>query len=125
MADINNLKQTNDKFGHDVGNDLIVHTAKILTALFKTSTVFRIGGDEFVVLLQDEDYKNYHTLQEQLDEACAKDFITVCDNKIPVSVARGVSLFDSSIDNVYEDVFSKADHAMYMHKEESKYVAAF
>ncbi len=124
VADINNLKETNDRYGHDVGNDLIVHTSKILLETFKNSTVFRIGGDEFAVLLRDEDYKNYHALLKKLDEAYAKDFITVNENQIPVSVARGVSLYDASIDQVYEDVFSKADHAMYMHKEQCKQAAA-
>lgn len=120
VADINNLKQTNDRFGHDIGNELIVHTAKILTETFKTSAVFRVGGDEFVVILTGKDFENYRAGLARLDKACAEDYVTVCDNRIPVSVARGVALYDPIIDRVYKDVFSKADHAMYMHKEESK-----
>ena len=68
------------------------------------------------------DYDNYRVLIEKMDEACSKDFITICENRIPVSIARGVSLFKPSIDKVYEDVFAKADHAMYMHKEECKQI---
>ncbi len=120
VADINNLKQTNDRFGHDIGDELIVHTAKILTNTFKTSSVFRIGGDEFAVLLSGKDYENYRNLLASLDEACSQDYITVCENRIPVSLARGISIFDPSIDHVYKDVFAKADHAMYLHKEQSK-----
>lgn len=120
VADINNLKETNDKYGHDIGNDLIVHTSKILVNTFKNSAVYRIGGDEFAVILQGEDYTKYHSLLENMDKECSLDYITVCENTIPVSVARGVALYDPSIDRVYEDVFSKADHAMYMNKEESK-----
>ena len=122
VADINNLKATNDEFGHDIGNDLIVHTSKILTAIFKTSAVYRIGGDEFAVILRGDDYTKYRFLLEEMDEACAHDYVTVCENRIPVMVARGVALFDAEIDRVYEDVFSKADHAMYLNKEESKTV---
>lgn len=124
VADINNLKQTNDRFGHDVGNDLIIHTAKILADTFRDSAVFRIGGDEFAVLLRDADYKNYRALLEQLDEACARDYITACENTIQVSVARGIAVFDPDIDRVYEDVFAKADHAMYLNKEKNKATAA-
>ena len=120
VADINNLKETNDRYGHDVGNDLIVHTARILMETFKNSVVFRIGGDEFAVLLKGDDYKQYHDLLEKLDDAYAHDVITVSDNRVPVSVARGVALYDPSIDNIYEDVFAKADHAMYMNKEKRK-----
>ena len=122
VADINNLKQTNDRFGHDIGDELIVHTAKILTDIFKTSSIFRIGGDEFAVILAGKDYDNYRTLLVRLDEACAKDYVTVCENRIPVALARGVSVFDPAIDQVYKDVFAKADHAMYLHKEQSKSV---
>lgn len=120
VADINNLKQTNDQFGHDIGNELIIHTAQILIDIFKESSIFRIGGDEFAIILKDKDYDNYRNLLEQMDEACSKDFITVCDYRIPVSIARGVSLYNPSIDRVYEDVFAKADHAMYMHKDKCK-----
>ena len=120
VADINNLKQTNDQYGHDVGNELIIHTAKILMTIFKTSSVFRIGGDEFAIILKGTDYDNYRSLLVRLDEACAEDGISVNDDTLPVSLARGVSIFDNEIDCVYEDVFAKADHAMYLHKEQSK-----
>ena len=120
VADINNLKKTNDRFGHDIGNELIVHTARILTSTFKTSSVFRVGGDEFAVILTGTDYENYRSLLTQLDEACAQECITVSENRISVFLARGVSLYDPTIDRVYKDVFTKADHAMYMHKEQSK-----
>ena len=120
VADINNLKLTNDKYGHDVGNDLIAHTAKILTSTLKTSAVFRIGGDEFVAILQGKDLDNYHSLLNALDKACEKDHIDVYENVIPVSLARGVAVFDPEIDKVYEDVFAKADHAMYLNKNETK-----
>lgn len=120
VADINNLKNTNDRFGHDVGDELIVHTARILTSTFKTSSVFRIGGDEFAILLTGKDCENYRAALARLDEACLQDYVTVCENQIPVSLARGISIFDPTIDRVYKDVFAKADRAMYMHKEQSK-----
>ncbi len=120
VADINNLKNTNDKYGHDVGNELIIRTAKILSDTFKTSPVFRIGGDEFVVILQNLDYTNYRSLIAQLDETCAKEYITIGETNLPVSIARGVAPFNPEIDEIYEDVFAKADHAMYLNKEETK-----
>lgn len=120
VADINNLKHTNDKYGHDVGNDLIVHAAKILADIFKTSAVFRIGGDEFAVILKDYDFNNYYNLMSTLDEVCSKEYIVANETDIQLSLARGVAIFNPNIDKVYEDVFIKADHAMYLHKEQSK-----
>ncbi len=120
VADINNLKKTNDTYGHDIGNELIVHTSKILTEVFKTSYVYRIGGDEFVVILKGKDLEKHRALIEKMDEAFSHEYITVNDENVPVSVARGVSVFDSTIDKVYTDVFAKADYAMYMNKDAMK-----
>ena len=120
VADINNLKKTNDTYGHDVGNELIVHSARILTDIFKTSSVYRIGGDEFVIVLKGKDLERHRTLIEKMDAAFSADYITINDETVPVSIARGVSVFDSSIDRVYTDVFAKADHLMYMNKEDIK-----
>lgn len=120
VADINNLKQTNDKYGHDVGDDLIVCAARILADTFKTSAVFRIGGDEFAVVLLNEDYEQYRTLLKQMDEACASAYVTAGEKAIPVWIARGIARFDPNIDRAFQDVFAKADHAMYINKKESK-----
>ena len=120
VADINNLKKTNDTYGHDVGNELIVHSARILTDIFKTSSVYRIGGDEFVVVLRGKDLERHRILMEKMDVAFSADYISVNDEIVPVSIARGVSVFDPLIDHIYTDVFAKADHAMYMNKEDMK-----
>lgn len=122
VADINNLKKTNDTYGHDVGNELIVHSAKILVDTFKTSAIFRIGGDEFAVVLKGKDLERYRALVEKMDEAYSKAYILVNDENISVSIARGVAIFDPAIDRVYTDVFAKADRAMYLNKESMKSV---
>ena len=120
VADINNLKKTNDTHGHDIGNELIVHASRILSDIFKTSSVYRIGGDEFVVVLKGKDLERHRALIEKMDAAFSADYLTVNDEIIPVPVARGVALFDPLIDQVYTDVFTKADHAMYMNKIDMK-----
>lgn len=120
VADINNLKKTNDTYGHDIGNKLIVHSARILTDICKTSSVYRIGGDAFVVILKGKDLERHRTRIEKMEIAFSADYITVNDETVPVSIARGISVFDPAIDRVYTDVFAKADHAMYMNKEDMK-----
>ena len=82
--------------------------------------MFRIGGDEFVVLLAGKDYEDYANALTRVDEACDKDYILVNGSVLPISLARGVSAFDPTIDRVFKDVFTKADQAMYMHKEDCK-----
>ncbi len=124
VADINNLKQTNDEFGHATGNDLIIHTANILNNIFENSMVFRIGGDEFAIVISGNDYDQYQDLIIKLDNACQDDFITVNDKKIQLSIARGVSIFNADVDKTYEDVFEKADKEMYLNKQSKKTVLA-
>ena len=51
VLDINNLKETNDNYGHIIGNKLIVTVSHIISDTFKRSPVFRIGGDEFLVFV--------------------------------------------------------------------------
>ena len=65
VADVNFLKSTNDTYGHAVGNQLIQYTANVLTETFKNSYVYRVGGDEFVVILDGDDYDTRDTLMAQ------------------------------------------------------------
>ena len=120
VFDLNNLKITNDKYGHEVGNKLIVTSAKIISEVFKRSPVFRIGGDEFVVILQNNDYENRESLFMQFDSECASTFIKEGDVKIPIHIACGVAYFDSSKDMNFAEVFKRADEAMYENKRKTK-----
>jgi diguanylate cyclase (GGDEF)-like protein len=120
VADLNLLKITNDLYGHDAGNQLIIKAAKIICTTFKHSPVFRIGGDEFVVMLENEDLENVNELLEKLDNACSIEYVRVEDNDIPVSVARGVARYNSDFHTNYADVFDRADREMYIHKDKVK-----
>ena len=120
VADINGLKIANDTYGHETGNQLIVRTSQIICDTFKHSPVFRIGGDEFVVLLQNRDLDHLPELTQELDEACTREFIVTNCERIPISIARGTAEYQSGTDHCYEDVFVRADQAMYLHKQQIK-----
>lgn len=119
-ADINLLKATNDKYGHEIGNKLITRAAKIICDVFKHSPVFRMGGDEFAVLLKGEDLDNLDTLIAEMDMRCHESTITVDSAEIPISIARAAEMFDPTLDSCVEDVYNRADKKMYEHKEETK-----
>ena len=123
VADINGLKAANDKYGHETGNKLIIKSAKAICDAFKHSPVFRIGGDEFAAVLRGEDYKDYNTLIEQMDLACASSPVMVEDGEIPVSVARAIAVYDVRMDTSFDDVFKRADRKMYSHKRQVKSAA--
>ena len=121
VFDVNRLKETNDVYGHDVGDKLIVSVAKVISDVFKRSPVFRIGGDEFLAVLRHGDLEDCEKLFIQLDLECANTFVGE-NSKIPISIARGFARFDSDKDLHFNDVFKRADYAMYENKRKSKEV---
>ena len=121
VFDLNCLKETNDTYGHDVGDKLIASSAKLISDVFKRSPVFRIGGDEFVVVLRNKDLEEHKELFARLDSLCANTIIEE-KGKIFISIARGFALFDKDKDFCFADVFKRADNAMYENKRKSKIV---
>ena len=119
VFDLNFLKETNDTYGHDVGDKLIATSAKLIADVFKRSPVFRIGGDEFVAVLQYIDLENCEELLKHLDTTCANTFIQETGNA-PISIASGFAIFDREQDKSLSDVFKRADKAMYENKRKNK-----
>jgi len=121
VADVNFLKITNDTYGHAVGNQLILHTANVLTETFKNSYVYRIGGDEFAVILDGDDYDNREALMAQLEEKSVGSIIRINDGEeLAVSFAFGMASYAKELDTGFDDVLKHADSAMYLHKRALK-----
>ena len=65
MIDLNYLKLINDTYGHDKGNIAIIELCKIICSIFMHSPVFRVGGDEFVIILKDHDLNHIDELIQE------------------------------------------------------------
>ena len=117
MLDINNLKITNDELGHQYGDQLIKISSAIICSTFHKFDVFRIGGDEFVVLLKDIDLIEANQLCLKLDRA-VKEHNT--HSTVPVSIACGYAIYDPKRDKSLDDVFIRADRNMYSLKQSQK-----
>ena len=65
MVDLNYLKRINDSYGHDKGNVALVKLSGIICNIFKHSPVFRVGGDEFIIILMGEDFDHLEEREEQ------------------------------------------------------------
>ena len=121
MVDLNNLKIINDNYGHDKGDIAIKKLCRIICEVFSHSPVFRVGGDEFIVVLKNEDYHNIESLVRRF-----KDTIRLVSgdrNAEPwecVSAAIGYALYDGDLDTDTESVFSRADKEMYSCKKAMK-----
>ncbi|MBR2546746.1 MAG: diguanylate cyclase [Eubacterium sp.] len=114
MIDMNNLKEINDSYGHNNGDIAIKNVSKTICDVFAHSPVFRIGGDEFAVILTNSDYGNIEKLYERfrsiVDESC-KDMSIQPWEKI--SAAIGYAIYDENQDQNVESVLERADKEMY------------
>jgi diguanylate cyclase (GGDEF)-like protein len=121
VVDLNYLKTINDSYGHDKGDLAIKNLCEMICAIFKHSSVFRIGGDEFAVILQGADYDNYESLIEHF----YREAELLEDNESlkpweKVVAAVGAAFYDSASDDSIDDVFRRADQEMYICKKAMK-----
>lgn len=107
MIDLNNLKVINDTEGHEKGDELIVNLAKSIQETFVGSSVYRIGGDEFVVVVLDKELMKMNK--------CEGEFVKLIKN-----AAIGSAIYDASQDLNVEDTFKRADRKMYECKKQMK-----
>ena len=114
IFDVNFLKKVNDNYGHEAGNELLKHAAKVIEEVFANSPAYRVGGDEFAAVLEGADYENRQALLLLFDEKLAQEHFTVAGNVITVSSARGLGVYEHGME--FAAVAKKADAAMYNHK---------
>ncbi len=117
VFDLNGLKTVNDTLGHDEGDEYIRSACRLICRNYDHSPVFRIGGDEFVAILEAGDFENRETLLQDFKRS-------VEENKRDgrVVVACGMAIYDPKIDTSYNDVFRRADKSMYECKVQLKAV---
>ncbi|MDO4798484.1 MAG: EAL domain-containing protein, partial [Coriobacteriales bacterium] len=109
ILDVNDLKKVNDTAGHQMGDRYLRDACKIVCDIFAHSPVFRIGGDEFAVVSQGEDYERVdelvHSVAEHNKEALRTGGVVV---------ACGMARFEDDED--VAAVFKRADKTMYLNK---------
>lgn len=120
MFDINGLKDMNDTYGHENGDAYIVNCCRLICTIFKHSPVFRIGGDEFAAILVGQDLAKSSQLMEKLYKRMEEQNQNVDGPEDVISVAAGMAVFDKEKDKIFNDVFKRADKAMYEHKKTMK-----
>lgn len=115
LMDVNNLKATNDAHGHRYGCSLVVRCGHTLPTIFKSSRMFHIGGDEFLVIVEGEDLEKFDETMERFDKAMLYSLVEFEGIKLIFSVARGYKVRDK--EKIYKDVLQVADGLMYDNKK--------
>ena len=118
MIDLNYLKKINDTFGHDKGDIAIMKLADHIKLVFSDCECYRIGGDEFTVILDASLAEDTEKLVERFRAQVAGEEGTELWKK--VSAAAGFSVFDPKTDREFDDVFKRADQDMYQNKAKMK-----
>ena len=113
IFDVNDLKKVNDTAGHQAGDQYIRDACQVICGTFKHSPVFRVGGDEFAVISQGEDYASIEDLLDKVRRHNAEASRTG-----GIVVACGMARFED--DECVAAVFERADHRMYENKSSLK-----
>ncbi len=119
VLDLNGLKETNDTKGHEAGDIYICDACKLICTTFAHSPVFRVGGDEFVVILEGQDFENRESLLALFNQQVEQNL----QNDGPV-VSAGFSAYNPTQDSGCWTIFDRADVKMYMRKQELKSMGA-
>jgi diguanylate cyclase (GGDEF)-like protein len=111
MIDLNNLKTLNDSYGHEKGNEAIKKVCAMICEVFDESSVYRIGGDEFVVIIRGDDCSRVGQMVEQFRAMAGE--VSTADGEPweTVNAAIGYALYKG--DDTVNDVFRRADYSMY------------
>jgi len=122
--DLDNFKIVNDTLGHDIGDELLVEIAQILSRQVRPSdTLARLGGDEFACILTNTHHEQSKQLAMQMAQAIQGTFALAQQN-ISLGVSIGIASYPEDGDN-FVDLLKVADIAMYQAKESGSRVVAY
>lgn len=118
MFDLNNLKITNDRFGHEAGDNEIFYAAKIIqTSFLDVGQTFRVGGDEFCVICREVTQEILDPVLTELDHMLN----TINQNRSnKITLAYGYAFYTQEQGTNIYSTFAQADKAMYTHKAKLK-----
>ncbi len=118
MIDIDRFKSINDRYGHVVGDEALIRSARILRASAgKNALVVRYGGDEFLIILRDKSETEVALLVGEIQKNCAAAN-RISDKDYTLSFSIGYTIADPAVvDN--EEFLIRADAAMYAAKRQN------
>jgi diguanylate cyclase (GGDEF)-like protein/PAS domain S-box-containing protein len=121
LLDLDGFKKANDTYGHDIGDQVLIETAKRLkTCVRRSDIVSRLGGDEFLIILLDNDVTDTGLIVAEKMIASIKAPVTIDDLiSVNVGVSIGIALYPQHGSSV-EALLKSADQAMYEVKRQGK-----
>lgn len=112
LLDIDNFKRLNDTFGHNTGDDALVHLAKVIRGnLGPNDTVARLGGEEFIILYPESDLDEAAAALTRLQRELTREYFLADDRKLLITFSAGVTVWRPG--EPVDTVIARADGAMY------------
>jgi len=121
MVDLDHFKSVNDTYGHPAGDIVLQKVAEAMDSQLRASdTLYRYGGEEFVILLPETDQRGALTVAESIRRKVADTAIVVDGQQtVTITVSIGVACFPQDTEN-QEDLLKKADQAVYIAKNNGR-----
>ncbi len=126
FLDVDDFKSVNDRFGHIVGDEVLVHISSLLETNIRVSDLAgRVGGEEFTIALPDTDVEGAKLLAERLRRIIAETPFFVGKHQLYTTVSIGISVYRGNkvrteVDKILKNLMSEADAAMYKAKEKGR-----
>ncbi len=117
MYDIDDFKIVNDKYGHDKGDELLFKISKLIKLSIRESDyIFRIGGEEFIILFSEMSLKESIKVAEKIRKNVETNLKLIINKKITISIGISeVQIFDNE-----DSIYKRVDKLMYISKNEGK-----
>jgi len=119
IMDIDFFKKVNDSFGHPKGDEILIKTASLIKRFSEPYLAFRIGGEEFAVIINNSSLEKPLAIAESIRNICEKNLFYLMPDKRTVTISVGIASCPNDAKSA-EELFEKADQALYRAKERGR-----
>lgn len=125
LLDLDNFKQVNDQYGHQAGDEVLAHTAQLLRdSLRDTDSIFRFGGEEFLIFLEVENADVLHEIIDRISQSLHSNPTRLKTGEA-IYITATVGIITVGPDETMEKAIERADQAMYLGKQQGRDRAIF
>ncbi|MEN2995079.1 MAG: GGDEF domain-containing protein, partial [Thermodesulfovibrio sp.] len=119
VLDIDNFKNINDNYGHDIGDIFLKKLAHVIRKNIRKSDLpVRIGGEEFLIILPNTNVEDTVKVADRIRQAFSKTEVEINDKKVSTTISGGVASYVKGMD--FNLLFKNADIALYEAKKSGK-----
>jgi len=123
MFDIDRFKNFNDRYGHEIGDEVLRHVAHLVERELhldgSKGQLFRYGGEEFIILLRDKNLEDAKNIVNQINKALKDIPLFIQDSRLDVTLSFGITVLKKE-DRSFNDVFKRVDDYLYESKNSGR-----